>query len=76
MIYTIQVEGRLDDTWSMMFDNMDLSVAVTEGGEIITTLLGPVVDETQLHSLLTRIRDLGLHLLLVRREATCQEESP
>ena len=74
--YAIQVEGRLDDTWSSMFDNMDLSVSITGGGTTVTTLSGPLVDETQLFGLLNRIRDLGIHLLLVCRLEPYNEEGP
>jgi hypothetical protein len=32
-----------------------------------TTIAGPVTDQAALHGLLTKIRDLGLPLLTVRR---------
>ena len=43
----------------------DLQVASDERGQ--TTIAGPVVDQAALHGLLTKVRDLGLELLEVRR---------
>ena len=65
--YEIRVEGRLDDSRAQWFENMTLRVESPEGGPSTTVLCGPVADRAALHGLLSRIRDLGLHLLLVRR---------
>jgi hypothetical protein len=61
--YEIRVEGVLDPGWSPWFDN--LHVRPDERGE--TVIVGPVPDQAALHGLLSRIRDLGLTLLEVRR---------
>lgn len=63
MHYQIRVKGVLDRRWSAWFD--DLQVASDEYGQ--TTITGPVTDQAALHGLLTKIRDLGLELLEVRR---------
>lgn len=60
--YRIELEGRLDSRWRNMFDNMELNHA--QGRTIIS---GPVPDQTALHGLLARIRDLGLVLISLRR---------
>ncbi len=60
--YQIRVKGRLDQSWSAWFDNMALTF---EKGE--TTISGEVADQAALHGLLTKIRDLGLMLLDVKR---------
>ena len=65
--YEIRVEGRLHEGWARRFADMTLSVEVLEGGPTTTVLRGPVADRAALHGLLSRIRDLGLHLVLVRR---------
>ena len=65
--YEIRVEGRLDDDRAVWFDGMTLSVETHEDGPTATILRGPVPDRAALHGLLNRIRDLGLHLLLVQR---------
>ena len=63
MHYQIRVKGVLDRRWAAWFD--DLQVASDERGQ--TTIAGPVVDQAALHGLLTKVRDLGLELLEVRR---------
>jgi hypothetical protein len=61
--YEIRVDGVLDSRWSAWFDGLDVSG--DEHGQ--TTIAGPVVDQAALHGLLTKVRDLGLELLEVRR---------
>jgi len=69
--YRIRIRGRFDQTWSDWFDHMALSL-LYDRGDSVTTLYGVIKDQAALHGLLTRIRDLGLILLLVERV----EESP
>jgi hypothetical protein len=64
--YRIQIRGRFDQTWSDWFDNLSLSL-LYDRGDSITTLYGVIKDQAALHGLLTRVRDLGLILLLVER---------
>ena len=59
--YEIRIQGRLDDRWSSWFDDLDLSH--TDDG--ITVLRGPVADQSALHGLLHKLRDLGVPLLSV-----------
>jgi len=61
--YEITVRGILDPRWSAWFDGLQL----TSDAAGRTTISGPVADQAALHGLLTRIRDLGLTLLEVRR---------
>jgi hypothetical protein len=61
--YEIRVMGVLDASWSDWFDG--LTVVPQSTGE--TVLMGLVRDQTALHGLLGKIRDMGLPLLLVRR---------
>jgi hypothetical protein len=60
--YQIKVKGRLDPSWSSWFDNMTMTF---EKGE--TIISGAVADQAALHGLLTKVRDLGLTLIDVRR---------
>ncbi|HET7450895.1 MAG TPA: hypothetical protein VFJ78_09870 [Gaiellaceae bacterium] len=53
----ITVRGRLSERLAAAFDGMTL---VRRSGA--TELTGELVDQAQLHGLLTRIRDLGLEL--------------
>ena len=61
--YEIRLAGRLDARWAAWFDG--LAVDTTEDG--ITVVRGDVADQSALHGLLQRARDLGLPLVSVRR---------
>jgi len=61
--YEITVQGVLGPRWSDWFDGLQL----TSDADGRTTIAGPVADQAALHGLLTKIRDLGLPLLTVRR---------
>lgn len=63
-IYQIRVKGNLDQRWSDWFDGF----GITPQADDETLLTGPVADQSALHGLLNKIRDLGLPLLLVKRE--------
>jgi hypothetical protein len=64
-IYQITISGTLDEREPEWFDGF----ALTRRAEDETLLTGPVTDQIFLHGLLTRIRDLGLTLLAVKRVA-------
>jgi hypothetical protein len=68
-IYQIVVKGHLDADWSEWFDG--LSITLVDTGE--TILAGPIVDQTALHGVLIKIRDLGLPLLSLTRIETGEE---
>ena len=65
-VYRIVVKGHLDSEWSEWFDG--LTITLVDNGE--TILSGPVVDQTALHGVLIKIRDLGLPLLSLTRTET------
>ena len=60
--YEIRVAGVLDDRWAAWFDGLLIS---DQGEE--TVICGLVADQPALHGLLTKVRDLGLCLISVRR---------
>jgi hypothetical protein len=62
-VYHILVKGELDPKWSDWFDR--LAFIPQANGE--TLLVGPVTDQTALHGLLAKIRELGFPLLSVHR---------
>jgi hypothetical protein len=62
--YEITVKEQLDDTWSAWFDGLTVTAA-PDGG---TCLSGAVRDQTALHGLLAKVRDLGLTLVTVVSE--------
>jgi hypothetical protein len=61
-VYQIQVQGKLDESWSDWFSGMTITF---EGG--ITTLTGPVADQAALRGILSKIWDLNLTLVSVTR---------
>jgi hypothetical protein len=64
-VYHIRVKGILDKKWSDWFDGF--AIVPLDCGE--TLLAGPVIDQSALHGLLSKIRDIGLPLLSVNRAA-------
>jgi hypothetical protein len=65
-IYQITIQGHLDSHWSAWFDNM--TITNQANGEAV--LRGPLADQSALHGVLTRVRDLGLTLLAVTTVTT------
>ena len=59
--YEIRIKEQIDDRWLSWFD--EYIITRTENGE--TLLTGPIVDQSALHGLLAKIRDLNLTLLTV-----------
>jgi len=59
--YEIRLKGHLDDRWSDWFDG--LIITLEEDGD--TLLTGPVIDQTALHGLFKKVRDLGIPLISV-----------
>ena len=63
MVYHIRIKGHLGQQWAHWFEG--LTITLEENGE--TLLTGPIVDQAALHSVLRKVRDLGLPLLSVIR---------
>jgi hypothetical protein len=70
--YEIRIKGHLDERWAAWFGG--LTVTQDDTGE--TRLTGLVVDQSALHGLLRRVRDLGLPLLSVSRVEPGPDEAP
>ena len=68
--YEIRVAGVLDGLWADWFDGLQISGRVEE-----TVICGLVADQSALHGLLTKVRDLGLCLISVRRLDAGQAET-
>lgn len=65
--YEIRVAGVLDSRWAAWFNDLQISA---QGEE--TMICGLLADQPALHGLLTKLRDLGLCLISVRRLDTGQ----
>ena len=68
--FCFRVKGQVGPEWSEWFGGM--TIAYDETNE--TMLSGQVVDQAALYGILNKIRDLGLTLLSVQREASSSSE--
>ena len=64
--YEIEIQGRLEERWSPWFDDMDITVKNQTSGPTVTILRGMVADQSALHGVLNRIRDLNIPLISVQ----------
>ena len=60
-IFEIRIQGHLSQQWQDWFEG--LIITLEEEGN--TLLSGPVADQSALHGILKRIRNLGMPLLSV-----------
>ena len=60
-IYEIKIQGHLDAQWSEWF----YGLTINHDRDGVTTLRGLLLDQTVLHSVLDRIRDMNLELISV-----------
>jgi hypothetical protein len=58
-VYQLRVAGHLDECWSAWFGDL----VVTRHADGTCMLTGPVLDQSQLHGVLARLRDIGATLL-------------
>lgn len=68
--YEIRIKGHLDSKWANWFEG--LTITLEDNGE--TLLSGIVVDQSALHGLLKKIRDLSMPLLSINRIDTGQTQ--
>jgi len=59
--YELRIGTRLDQHWSSWFGGF----ALTQEDDGTTTLRGVVTDQSELHGLLGKVRDLGVPLISV-----------
>ena len=60
-IYQIKIQGFLDKEWADWFDGF----SITHEPDGTTMLSGSVADQSALHGLLIRLRNLGMSLISV-----------
>jgi hypothetical protein len=71
MVYKIRIKGHLRHQWTDWFEG--LTITLEDNGE--TLLTGQVIDQSALHGLLKKVRDLGLPLLSVNHIEPDKTES-
>jgi hypothetical protein len=71
VVYQIRIQGHLAREWTDWFEG--LTITLEEDGD--TLLTGPVVDQSALHGLLKKVRDLGMTLISVN-QVQFQETHP
>jgi len=62
-VYEIRFKGHLSSCRAQMFEGLEM----VQGPDGETLLTGPVIDQAALHGILSKIRDLGVPLLSVKR---------
>ena len=60
-VYQFRIKGHLGQQWMNWFEG--LTITSEEDGN--TLLSGPVIDQSAIHGILKKIRDLGMPLLSV-----------
>ena len=70
--YEIRLKGHLDSRWAAWFDGLSL----TNENDGTTIICGPVADQSALHGLLQKVRDLGLPLVSVTQVEPGQPDAP
>lgn len=68
--YEIRIKEPIADKWLAWFD--EFSITRTDCGE--TLLTGPIADQSALHGMLAKIRDLNLTLISVNRTEPKKEQ--
>lgn len=72
LMYQIRIEGQFDQQWTDWFEGL----TITQEEDGTTLLTGPIVDQSALHGLLKKVRDLGIPLVSVNRMETTGSTNP
>jgi hypothetical protein len=68
--YQICLEGILDERWLRWFEGLEVKASADE-----QTIISGEFDQSGLHGLFNRIRDLGVTLISVQRHPDRKESS-
>lgn len=63
MNYRIYLQDYLDKRWLRQFEGLEITLL--PNGE---TVISGVMDQSELHGVLNRIRDLGLEIISIQRD--------
>jgi hypothetical protein len=67
-IYSIHVEGLLDESWSERLAGMDVKTITRNSLPLVTILSGQLRDQAELLGVLNALYNLRLTLIAVRRQ--------
>ena len=70
IIYEIRVKGRVDSRWFQCYEGLGVTY---QAGD--TILSGPIRDQSALHGVLERVRDLNLVLISLKRAEYRKEQA-
>lgn len=59
--YELRIQGHLDQHWSAWFGGL----TITHDDDGTSALRGVITDQSELHGLLAKVRDLGITLVSV-----------
>jgi hypothetical protein len=62
LIYQVRIKGHLGQQWLDWFEGLTITLEA-DGNTLLT---GPVRDQSALHGILKKVRDLGMPLLSVK----------
>jgi hypothetical protein len=68
--YQIRIEGKLDERWLRWFEGLEVKASADN-----QTIIRGEFDQSALHGLFNRIRDLGVTLISVQRHPDRKESS-
>ena len=69
--YQICIEGILDERWLRWFEGLEVTSSPDD-----QTIISGEFDQSALHGLFNRIRDLGVTIISVQRHLDRNESSP
>lgn len=64
-VYQIKIQGQLDASWAVWFSGFTITSADGSDAQSLTTLTGPIADQSALRGLLNRVWDLNLIVVSV-----------
>jgi hypothetical protein len=73
-VYEITGQGSLDESWSVWYCGMKVIPDEARLEKRVTTLKGPVVDQSALRGILTRLWDMNYALISVQQIPPLQDE--
>ena len=65
--YQIGIKEQLDESWAEWFSDFELTYKTDDQGRSFTILTGMVIDQAALNGILTKIWNLNLTVLSVKR---------